>query len=381
MRLTVTNLVGIILLLGIFSSCKENPLPTADKHADAETVGLFIKMKNLAEKGFMVGHQDALAYGVGWWNLKDSCDMYRTSGEFPAVYGWDLGDIHDSRNLDSVSFENMKAWMIGVHEHGGINTISFHLDNPVDGNSSWDTSKITSSLLPGGENNALLNHQLDLAAAFLQDLKTADGKFIPIIFRPWHEHNGNWFWWGRGNASEEEYIQLFRYTVEYFQTKHQIHHLLYAFSPDRSRMTDPGSVEDYLYAYPGDDVVDLLGWDNYKDVRVYHLDSLDHQGREDLAKGLAMISGIAAEKGKLLALTETGSEAINDSLWFTERILDPIKNTPAIKSLSYVLFWRNARPSHHYMTYPGHITADNFRTFLTDSLTLTLKDIGTNFDK
>src|SRR5699024_9308538 len=91
------------------------------------------------------------------------------------------------------------------------------------------------AILPGGENHESFLTKLDLVADFLKDCKVGS-TYVPIIFRPWHEHNGDWFWWGKGNASEEDYIALFRFTVDYLKDKKGIHHLIYAFSPDRSRL-------------------------------------------------------------------------------------------------------------------------------------------------
>lgn len=369
----------LLVLLTINQSCKKKIIPLANNSEELAAQTLYKRIDSLAQKGIMIGHQDALAYGLGWWNVPDGSDMYRVSGEFPAVYGWDLGDIHLDRNLDSVSFQDMKNWMIDVHENGGINSISFHLDNPVNGNSSWDTSKIVSTILPGGIHHAAFTKHLDHTATFLKDLKDKNGQMVPVIFRPWHEHNGNWFWWGKGNATEKEYIDLYRFTVTYFENTHHIHHLLYAFSPDRSRIADPASKEEYLYGYPGDEYVDLLGLDDYRDVYVSPIDSLNKKGIASLTKALEMVTDLAAEKHKLSALSETGSEAINDAKWFTERILGPIASSEKAKRIAYVLFWRNARENHHYMAYPGHKTVANFKTFVDDPLTLTLKDIGTNF--
>ena len=64
---------------------------------------------------------------------------------------------------------------------------------------------------------------------------------------------GTGFGGEKGTVSEEEYIRLFRFTVDYLKNEKNIHHLLYAFSPDRSRLVlDSNAVENYLYGYPGD---------------------------------------------------------------------------------------------------------------------------------
>src|SRR5690606_31336459 len=108
-------------------------------------------------------------------------------------------------------------------------------DNLTTGGNSWDKTPSVSDVLPGGGKHADFLLQLDLLADMLNEQKVFFSK-IPVIFRPWHEHNGDWFWWGKGNCTEEEYIALFRFTVDYLKDKKGIHHLLYAFSPDRSRL-------------------------------------------------------------------------------------------------------------------------------------------------
>ena len=71
---------------------------------------------------------------------------------------------------------------------------------------------------------------MDNAANFLTDLKGSDGKQIPIIFRPYHELNGGWFWWGVDSTTTEEYVKLFRYTVDYLKNVKKVHNLIYVFN-------------------------------------------------------------------------------------------------------------------------------------------------------
>ena len=328
----------------------------------------------------MVGYEDALAYGVGWKNQDESfCDMYQVSGHYPAVYGWDIGDIHRSVNLDTVPFDDIVSWIQEIHIHGGINTISWHMDNPVNGNSSWDNSKIAKEILPGGNYHKAFLEKLDLAAAFFKKCKIGD-TYIPIIFRPFHEHNGNWFWWGRGNFEESEYIDVYRFTADYLKHHHDIHHLIYAYSPDRSRLANPTDSTGYFWGYPGDDYVDILGIDNYHDVRVHSIDSLNITGARGLRVSVEMVYKLAEERGKVAALTETGAEGIKDSQWFTKRLLEPITGSENKIKLAYVLMWRNANTKHHYMVYPGHMANKDFNLFINDPATLSLDDVGKNFE-
>ncbi len=367
-----------IVLFFIFSviifSCTKLPNIDSDPLATKATKKLYQKMKTFSNEGVMIGYEDALAYGVGWWDEKDKCDMFTVSGEYPAIYGWDIGDIHKSENLDSVSFDKMIAWMGEVHKKGGINTVSWHMDNPITGASSWDKSQIAKDILPGGINHQKFTEKLDLAAAFFQKCKV-NNELIPILFRPFHEHNGDWFWWGKGNTSEEDYIALYRFVADYFKEKHQIHHLMYAFSPDRSRIMNPSDSLEYLYAYPGDNYVDLLGLDNYADMRISDNDSINHQSITNFVKSLEMLTDVAEQKHKISALTETGSMGIKDDDWFTTRLYDPLMSSKKAQRISYILFWRNHSIEHHFMVYPGHNAAADFRAFVNKKEILTLTDL------
>ena len=179
----------------------------------------------------MIGHQDATAYGVGWKSGTGKSDIKEVCGDYPAVYGWDLGDIHLNQNLDGVSFSEMKRLIREADARGGINTISMHLDHPISGRNAWDNTKVVGKLLPGGTANEKFLTTLDLVASFLADLKREDGSFIPIILRPFHEHSEQWPWWGLSHCEDGEFIALWRMTVNYLRLTKQLHHILYAISP------------------------------------------------------------------------------------------------------------------------------------------------------
>src|SRR5665648_1159720 len=113
-------------------------------------------------------------------------------------------------------------------------------------------------MLPGGEKHELYKQYLDKLAAFMLSLKTDQGTFIPVFFRPFHEHTGSWFWWGKNLCTVGEYKALWRFTVNYLRETKNIHHLLYAYSTDRFTTS-----EEYLERYPGDDLIDLVAFDLY----------------------------------------------------------------------------------------------------------------------
>jgi len=346
-----------------------------DSKASTKTEALYQNLIALADQGILFGHQDDDAYGVGWRAVPGRSDVKSVTGSFPAVHGWDLGKIEVgwSFNLDTVNFQKMHHWIRQVYKRGGVNTISWHIDNPVSKKSAWDKTPAVKDILPGGAQHAYFLAQLDLAADFLSKCKSGATR-IPIIFRPWHEHNGDWFWWGKGNCTEAEYITLWKFTVEYLRDTKGLHHLIYAFSPDRSRIDMNEPQLSYLYGYPGDEYVDIIGLDNYMDVGVSKTEAEFALKIKDLIKVSETITSIAREKNKVAAITETGQESILNPTWYSQVLLEPFKDKQSIK-LAYVMVWRNANKKHHYAPYPGHPAVADFINYYKDANTLFESDL------
>ena len=322
----------ILLFLITLFSCSQKSLPT-DKNATKETIKLYQNLLELQKEKIMYGHQDDLAYGLDWWNHDKRSDTKTVCGDYPAVYGWEIGhlELGDERSLDSVKFENVKNWAIDVYNRGGINTISWHLRNPYTEGSSWDVSskEVVASIIPGGEKHELYKTWLDILAAYFLDFKNDDGTLIPILFRPFHEHTGSWFWWGKDLCTPEDYKALWRFTVDYLQNEKNVHNVLYSYSTD-----GVNSKEEYMERYPGDDLVDIIAFDKYdRDPRFKHT----------LKFCAELVSTLAKEKGKIAAVSETGGPLDKNHTWWMEvfEILEPY-------DLSYVLTWRNPyAPTDH----------------------------------
>jgi mannan endo-1,4-beta-mannosidase len=302
------------------------------------------------------GHEDTTAYGVGWSGEPDRSDVKSLCGQHAAVHGWDLGDLEKGpENLDGVPFETMKTLIQNAHRHGSMNTVSVHLDNPVSGGDAWDRTRAVGAIVPGGERHAEYRAILDRIAEFFRSLTADDGTLVPVLFRPFHEHNGNWFWWGRAHATDAEWVALFRFTVSYLREERGLDNLLVAFSPGAS---DIESETDYFFRYPGDDVVDVFGLDHY-----YENDAIE------LVRAVEIAVGAAERRGKIAALTEFGvhrglsNPLVDAEHWFTRRFLEPLRASPKARGLSYALAWRNANPEHFFVPYPGHPAARDFQAF------------------
>jgi len=344
-----------------------------DGHATAETKALFVNLQLVSKDRVLFGHQDDLAYGVEWTNIPDRSDVKDVSGSYPAVYGWDVSGLErsSSTNIDNVAFERMRGWITGGYRRGGVITISWHMINPASGGNAWDTTGAAAAILPGGAKHELYKEWLDRFAAFAGSLRatrpgTQGDQLVPIIFRPFHEMNGGWFWWGAGHASPDEYKALWRFTVGYLRDTKQVHNLLWAYSPNAHR---DGGTDHYWDAYPGDEFVDILGFDDYSTLQ-------PRPGESDpvaLMRGnLRWLAGQAAARGKVAALTEAGYVTIPDATWWTGKLLPALAPDSGDVHVAYALVWRNAnrssdRPDHFYAPYPGHASGADFRRFRADS--------------
>lgn len=355
------------LLVAGFVSCNGTGKKEKDNEGfkrTAETESLLVSLKNISQQGIMFGHHDDPLYGIGWEGDEDRSDVKSVCGDYPAIMSFDLGRIElgGDKSLDDIPFEKIRKEILNQYNRGGMSTISWHLDNPVTGSDSWDVSDSTvvASVLPNGVNHETFLGWLDIVADFMHSLKASDGTKIPILFRPWHEHTGSWFWWGKNLCSAEEYKALWRLTYDRLCEK-KVDNLLYAYSPG----SEPNTAEEYLERYPGDDIIDLIGFDCYQFDKAIYL--------EQMNKSLRIITEVAASRNKAMAVTETGYETIPDPVWWTEVLLPILKEYP----VSYVVLWRNAREkeNHYYAPYPGHLSAADFVKFYEDPKTLFAADV------
>lgn len=309
----------------------------ADPEATSQAKELFQRLLTLQKKGIMYGHQDDLLTGRTWINEKGRSDTKEAVGDYPAVAGFELGELElgYSKSLDGNAFSDISERIRWFHRQGGIITVSWHVVNPVSSQwpgvkepngagSAWDVSMLSAdginavrNVLPGGEDHAMFNSWLKRLSLFFSTLKDDDGNPIPFIFRPYHEHSGSFFWWGRGRCTDEEYAALWRYTVDFLRDEGH-HSILYAYNTDKVY-----SADEYLMGYPGDDYIDMLSIDWYGRGKEFNA---------DVDKALEFTTDLAREKKKLHALSECGPLSTD------------LQNILSKYESSYVLTWRHIPP-------------------------------------
>lgn len=217
----------------------------------------------------------------------------RITGRVPVVWGQDFG-FAGPGDMDGVEYRQaIVDEAIRQHRSGAIVTLMWHAvppthDEPVtfDGEicvgplaaSDWEQLLDERSAL-----NARWAAQVDVVAGYLAQLRDAR---IPVLWRPYHELNGAWFWWG-GRPGPDGSALLWRRIRSRLLDVHGLHNLVWVWNANAPR----GDAAPYADFYPGGDVVDVLAADVYGgDYRGSHHDQL-----RELADGRPIALGEIGE--------------------------------------------------------------------------------------
>jgi len=361
----------LLLLVSTKSFSQKADRKIIDANATNETKALYYNLGRLSENKILFGHQHSTEYGHGWYGDENRSDVKSVTGSHPAVIGIDFSGLWGRPDsMIEKEKKSLKKYIAETYNRGGVITVAWHFNNPVSKtNFYWNDSTAAAAvknIIPGGSHNGKYKTILKTIADLANNTKGKDGKLVPMIFRPYHEFDGDWFWWGRKHCSIDEFKSLWKFTVSYLRDSLQVHNFIYAFSPDNRFTTEEG----FLERYPGNEWVDMVGMDNYGDF--------GRDGRYDLDAGykkLRIVSDYAQKAGKLAAFSETGLESIPDTAWWTDKLLKTLQQSNL--KLCYVLVWRNDRqsPTHYYAPYPGQVSENNFIKFYNDPYTLFEKDL------
>ncbi len=210
---------------------------------------------------------------VGQHSYPLTSDMYmeyaaNDFGQHPAIFGQDFGysapNTKDGINFRQRSIDNAIKW----HEKGAIITLMWHAVPPTTDAiyTTWQgengiQSKLSDQqwadlLTDGTEINTRWKEQVDVIAFFLKQLQDAN---VPVIWRPYHEMNGDWFWWGY-REGDKGYRALYRMLYDRLVNHHHLNNLLWVFNANE---LGSSNVKPYADFYPGKEYVDILATDIY----------------------------------------------------------------------------------------------------------------------
>ena len=190
--------------------------------------------------------------------------VHNALGRYPALCGQDLG-FAASGDWDGINFRQRTIdEAIQRSKEGFIVTLMWHAVRPIEEEPVTFRDSIcgkltdaqwTDLITPGTAIHERWKSQVDVIAGFLRQLRDAA---VPVLWRPYHEMNGGWFWWGkrRGeNGTQKLYCMLFDRLVHF----HGLNNLIWVYNCNEVM----DSNDPYDVHYPGDDVVDILATDIY----------------------------------------------------------------------------------------------------------------------
>jgi mannan endo-1,4-beta-mannosidase len=214
--------------------------------------------------------------------------VQKVTNHYPALFGQDFG-FSAPGTWDGINFrQQIVDEAIRRHHEGFIITIMWHAVRPIEDEPVTFHESIQGELTeqewqdlitPGTEINERWKSQVDVIAFFLKQLREAS---VPVLWRPYHEMNGRWFWWGN-KTGDLGYKKLYSMLFERLVHFHHLNNLIWVFNANEIRE----GVDFYDMYYPGNDLVDILALDVYRSgfgQKNYEL-LLDLAGNKPIALG------------------------------------------------------------------------------------------------
>jgi mannan endo-1,4-beta-mannosidase len=263
----------------------------ANSNATNEAKMLLQYLVTLSGKKVLSGQESMWNDGSGFPSTRDKYVNQKT-GKYPALYTSDFGDFGTSNLSDRTK---VVSNAIAYHNKGSIIAFQYHMIQPdlADGsgfsamNIKGSTyTKIPEILTSGSALNKEFNKRLDELAGYF---KTLENNKIAILWRPFHEMNGDWFWW----SYQDRFKDLWIYTFNYLTKTKQCNNLLWVFGVNWYASGSTGKATPEFY-YPGHQYVDVLGCDFYTEY--------GHAYDKRVHDALRTLGG-----GKPIAIAENGT--------------------------------------------------------------------------
>jgi mannan endo-1,4-beta-mannosidase len=196
------------------------------------------------------------------------------TGKWLALIGGDYYYYNSPGPVDTT----FNSYAIPYWNAGGLITLTTTMPNPASGKGAADTSFVdpVGIITPGTPTNAAFIATIGQVANGLKALQTAG---VAVILRPFHENNGNWFWWGTENFTAAQFIALWQYYYNYMTITSGLKNIVWLYGAN-------GDFADFPIRYPGNSMVDIVGYDLYTDFPAS--DTADYNAMVALGKPVCM---------------------------------------------------------------------------------------------
>lgn len=327
---------------------------TADKQASDTTKRVFSYMRGLSRStsgrvlsGQSIGHGPDIATTYD----RLVVELGKRSGHYPAIIGADYGYTSET------SFSDWNPTLIAYWKAGGLVELSWHFDNPWTGGDCNDLggADLIKLITRGESGYETWQRQLARAGDVLEALQKEG---VTVLWRPFHELNGDWFWWGmRSHPGDPAPMRnLWRAMFTYFHVTRGLHNLIWVYSVTGYKQGETFARPLEFY-YPGADVVDVVGIDVYDD--------------EATMRAPTDYAALKAFK-KPVAITEIGPNSINDGSWDQQKLLVSLREK--YPEVVYWLSWHDWRRNGAWI-YKSMVHNKNAEKLLNDPLVINREEL------
>ncbi len=222
---------------------ESNPFKLSNPNADEQTAEIYSYICSLTGSNVLSAQQESTWMGSVDYEVDY---IYNRTGKYPAMRGLDY--MND--DFAGVNERAVKWW-----NDGGLVTICWHTG--YDFNGEWNEALKTeisdwdAVLTEGTEENKAFLEGMDKAAKALLELQEQG---VTVLWRPFHEFDGAWFWWGKGGS--ENFIKLWRMMYDRYTNHWGLNNLIWVLGYS-------GNGKNYQEWYPGDEYCDIVGADSY----------------------------------------------------------------------------------------------------------------------
>jgi mannan endo-1,4-beta-mannosidase len=281
MRLKQFIVFALATVLGCAGWAQTGPEPV-NPHATPEARALLAYLDSISGKATIAGQHNYPNVGARWTDM-----AYDLTAKYPGLFGGDFG-FSGGEDKDSVlSRPAMIAEAERQYSNGAVITLTWHEVRPTDDEPVTFHNSVQGHLTDaewkelltsGSPLNLRWQAQVDVIAGYLKQLRDAN---VPVLFRPYHEINGNWFWWG-GRPGQDGSAALYRQIYDRFVNVHHLDNLLWVWNVN-APSRNAGAIEAY---YPGARYADLVTMDIYGEFKdKYYANILALAGNKPIALG------------------------------------------------------------------------------------------------
>ncbi|NNU34726.1 hypothetical protein HK413_12885 [Mucilaginibacter sp. S1162] len=237
--------IRVVLLLSFLRVSAQTPIP---KLTDRSKKGLLSYFKTIVyNKQVIVGQQCSQSPDVAVEYQKNFQRLYDSTGHYPALIGLDYG------YFGNVDLQQTNQFAIKHWQQGGLVTLSWHADCPFTAgyNVRWDSMAKKDSIdfkkllknAPESKEKTNYRTELNRIATALKQLKDAG---VTVLWRPFHEMNGSWFWWGANDKTNptnvEDYAALWIDMYKTFTVDYGLDNLIWIYAPNKANPLYTGTV-------------------------------------------------------------------------------------------------------------------------------------------